>query len=290
MLRLLMIMGITVAGLIACDSLSDPSKSAPPPASAPPNTSTTLISGQLIGASVPPNTRVTLVWETKTAIEHGVDVPAVDGRFTMELGVPPTDAILDDREGVLADHIPDDTLTVPVGRAGFIVYVDANNNQELDLDDDGVPSDQIVGGSTSLVLTYLADATAKEYAPLRDDTKTLPHGGYNLLAIDGERRAWSPLDRVDLALAKTQLPEQVCFRLRSNDYEGLQTKVSDTPTSCDWNQRSYEFLTCWTRASSSLCADPNPGTRQCSSGARILVPEGEPMPVECGKPPGDAGP
>src|SRR5438552_103786 len=73
-----------LAALVACGSLSDPSKD---------DTSTPIakVSGALSGgAIVPEGTRVALVWRTAAGeLALGADVPVVAGRFTMDLAAPP---------------------------------------------------------------------------------------------------------------------------------------------------------------------------------------------------------
>ena len=275
-----MIYGITVlAGIWACDSLSDPAK----PASVGPDASTTTqVSGALVGPDAPANTRVALVWQTAQALTPGADAPVVAGRFTMSLDAPPTGTVLNDLDDVLTDHPALGTNTVPLARAGFVVYVDLNANQKLDLDAHGVASDQVLSGNASLVLTYVSDRAPSDYANLRDDTKAVPHAGYNLMARIGDTQVWSSLDRVDLLLDRSRLPSTVCKNLRTRDDLGLR-RDAGSQVSCDWTEHSFTLSRCWTYDSPSLCADNFVGAPQCypDESTHTLVPDGGAMPASC---------
>lgn len=281
-----LICGITLASLWACDSLSDPAKSAAPPLVL--DAAGTQVSGTLVQTDIPADTRVALLWKTERALTRGPEAPVIGGRFTIELGEPPTDTLMGDL--IVTDHGLPGQNTFPIARAGFVVYVDSDGNHQLDVDEHGTSSDRILGGNTSFVLTYVPEAPLTDYLNLRDDQRQIPHAGYNLMKDDGESRRWAPFDRVELSLATKRLPNDVCDRLRYYDYQGLETPAGTEAIDCDWTQRSYTQLNCFTRESKSLCADESPGTRECVQGPRILLREYEPMPSGCGLAPTvDAG-
>jgi len=98
-------------------------------------------------------------------------------------------------------------LTVAV--AGFVLYVDSNANGHLDLTGDKADSpDQIVGGSTDLLLTYLRDGSDLDLEKLRDGSGQLPSRGYDLVWLGKSR--WLPLSSVDLTLGVDRLPGDLC--------------------------------------------------------------------------------
>lgn len=93
--------------------------------------------------------------------------------------------------------------------AGFVLYVDKNGNNALDVSGNGESPDEIVGGSHELVLTYLRDGTNLDYEKLRDDTQQLPSRGYNLFFT--ARNRWLSLSSVGLTLGDDRLPSPVCY-------------------------------------------------------------------------------
>lgn len=101
------------------------------------------------------------------------------------------------------------TQPLRVAVAGFIVYVDSNGNNKLDLEGAYASSpDQIIGGNKELMLAYLKDGGALDYEKLRDRSGILPTAGYNLAWNEGR---WLPLNVVELKLSSTtKLPSALC--------------------------------------------------------------------------------
>jgi hypothetical protein len=96
-----------------------------------------------------------------------------------------------------------------VAVAGFVLYVDTNANGHLDLTGpSGDSPDQIVGGSTELMLTYLRDGSNLDLEKLRDKAGQVPTRGYDLIWLQEER--WLPLSAVELKLGESRLPGAVC--------------------------------------------------------------------------------
>lgn len=93
--------------------------------------------------------------------------------------------------------------------AGFVVYVDANGNDKLDLEGDYASSpDTILGGNKELFLAFLKGGGQLDYEKLRDKSGILPAAGYNLAWEQGR---WLPLTLVELKLTdKAKLPSSVC--------------------------------------------------------------------------------
>lgn len=73
-----------ISALVACGGISDPTRGSSTERVA-------TVSGALTGASIPSNTRVALVWRVgaTTAVAPGNDVAVVNGKFTMDLSIPP---------------------------------------------------------------------------------------------------------------------------------------------------------------------------------------------------------
>jgi hypothetical protein len=93
--------------------------------------------------------------------------------------------------------------------AGFVVYADKNGNGQLDLTGSNADSpDQILGGSSELVLTYLRDGSDLELEKLRDSAGQKPSRGYQLAWIPKGR--WLPLSSVDLTIGVSSLPNDIC--------------------------------------------------------------------------------
>lgn len=218
--------------LAACGGISDPTVGGS-------SEHVSKITGALSGAAVPAGARVALVWKvgSSPSFAVGTDVAVADGKFTMDLTAPAdsyffaadggeqsssspgmvgstsgsstttgTDSIkpLDNVGGSIAQD-----LSVAV--AGFVVYVDTNGNGKLDIGGTSVTStDQVIGGESQLILSYLRNGGPLDYEKLRDKAGVAPVSGYNLRWDNGER--WLPLNEVELKLASNvRLPSGVCF-------------------------------------------------------------------------------
>ncbi len=107
------------------------------------------------------------------------------------------------------------TKPITAAYAGFVVYVDANDNGKLDLAGTFAASpDTIVGGNRQLVLTYLRDGSSLDYEKMRDKAGVLPASAFNLMWTERER--WLPLSAVELTIdSDARLPDAVC-RLSPN--------------------------------------------------------------------------
>lgn len=131
-----------------------------------------------------------------------------------------------------------------IAAAGFVLYVDANGNGQLDLTDErGSSPDTIVGGSKDLALTYLRDGTALDLEKLANKG-TAPSRGYNLYWFGGDR--WLSPSNVELTLGVHVLPSAICRNETSVDYEdgtsdssSLGVPVGSASVTCAPDGRSY---------------------------------------------------
>lgn len=196
-----------------------------------------------------------------------------------------------------------------VGFAGFVVYVDTNDNGKLDLAGElAASTDEIIGGNSSLTLTYLQGAGATDLETLRDKVNALPAAGYNLLWSEGGR--WMPLTSVDLKLnGAARLSSFVCSA-PSTDGDSAQNAPSDSATpgsvpdakaypigtnpdgspnydalgpyiSCSDDGRSFISTgpcTNGTPAGAGLCA-PLATEESCPPGVPVSLAAGEPFPA-----------
>lgn len=240
----------TVAGLVACGGIADPTAE---------QHQTATISGALTtsgGATLPSNAHVALVWRVGDAhtFAVGSDAAIVAGHFSLNVDTPPDAYFFSGDDQVSSDvsgsgavpPTPRTDTSVPstgsgsggtgggtgtggtfakslspldvsgqitsgleVAVAGFVVYADTNGNGQLDITSDtATPTDEILGGSSELFLTYLKGGGALDYEKLRDKSGILPAAGFNLAWTEGR---WLPLDEVELKLkANTTLPGTVC--------------------------------------------------------------------------------
>ncbi|MEO6029352.1 MAG: hypothetical protein ABIR79_21010 [Candidatus Binatia bacterium] len=251
------------SGLWACDSLSDPGKDTTPEGP------TARVSGALSG-TVPAHTRVAVVWATKTGLGRGADVAVDNGHFTIDLGAVPADALFDpsvDDSSNIGGYDPPPsvgggsggpdqvtassdggistqtvasgtTISVPIriGQAGFIVYVDENDNHQLDFDAHGSTTDTIIGANRDFVLTYLQNGSTVDYEKYRDRANTalsLPQEGFNLRWEGGDGWRWWSLDQVQLEVTQTSLPSIVCSALY--DDGNFTSVVVDAAHSVCWS-------------------------------------------------------
>lgn len=120
------------------------------------------------------------------------------------------------------------TSPMSAALAGFVVYADTNGNGKLDLEGQYAAStDQILGGNTELILTYLRDGGALDYEKLRDKSGILPAAGFNLMWTQGR---WLPLNVVELKLsASVRLPSAVCGSYGSSWGSSSSGSVSTGP-------------------------------------------------------------
>lgn len=112
--------------------------------------------------------------------------------------------------------------------AGFVVYVDANGNNQLDLVGPTADSpDQLVGGNSELVLTYLRGGGTLDYEKLRDKSGILPAAGFNLAWSRGR---WLPLSLVELKItADPHLPSPICSGYGTGSSPGPDVSVTAQP-------------------------------------------------------------
>jgi hypothetical protein len=135
--------------------------------------------------------------------EPAPSVPKGGGKAAFDKGLSPRDVV------------SGSTIKEPlsVAMAGFVVYVDKNNNGKLDLDNNSYLSspDELIGGNRELLLVNFQEGGALDYEKLRDKSGILPHAGYNLAWADQER--WLPLNVVELKISDSPtLPRPVCDR------------------------------------------------------------------------------
>lgn len=120
-----------------------------------------------------------------------------------------------------------------VGVAGFVVYLDTNGNGKLDIAGQYAKStDEIIGGSSELVLAYFKDGSTLDYEKMRDDANSAPKAGFNLLWTGKDR--WLPLNAVDLALTSTlRLPSTVCSVSEVQDAPDSTTQTDPSTAAPD---------------------------------------------------------
>jgi len=93
--------------------------------------------------------------------------------------------------------------------AAFVIYVDGNGNGRLDLSGPNAETpDQIVGGSSELMLVYMRDGSNLDFEKLRDKAGQAPTRGYDLFLTDKSR--WVGLNLADLTLGTNRMPSNVC--------------------------------------------------------------------------------
>lgn len=304
-----------IAGaLYACGGISDPSLRG----SQQPNVAT--ISGALSASNIDPNAHVALVWRAGKSggLVVAGDAPIVDGKFTMNVPAPP-DAWLFPVEGEMsveesppsspppsADVPPPSPGTDPGGggakgmtpqnvsggittelqgaAAGFVVYVDANGNNALDVEGEtGSSPDQILGGNKELVLAYLTGGGQLAYEKLRDKTGAAPAPGFNLL---WRNERWLSLDLVELEISQkhAKLPSGLCYgggsgapgappppdeadegNGNSGGFgPGSYPPSSDPRLTCDPDGRGFYYVGC--------DQPPAPPPGLCSADATVALP------------------
>ncbi len=152
-----------------------------------------------------------------------------------------------------------DAMSAALG--GFVIYVDANGNGQLDVEPNSslTTTDTIVGGNRELLLAHLRGGGTLAYEKLRDKAGVLPAAGLNLMWSENER--WLPLTAIELGLSTARvLPSAVCSGT-TDTQPSSYTEPSPSELVCAPDGRSYWY-------ESGPCTMPPPAPPGlCSSDA-----------------------
>ncbi len=137
------------------------------------------------------------------------------------------------------------TESLMAALGGFVIYVDANGNGQLDIDANSAKSspDTILGGSSELMIAYLKGGGTLAYEKLRDKSGVLPTPGFNLVWENKER--FLPMSALELKLdPNIKWPSGMCGYSVVDAPRSGGAAPAEVKCSADGRSYTYEYPPC----------------------------------------------